>query len=95
MSARDVDPYWRLLDLLCLQLCYYRASADGDARERSGTVATKQNSARPLRMSAVNRSQYADKRADRMRDEIAIVISLSVSLGMVLLALVHGWLRLP
>ncbi len=30
-----------------------------------------------------------------MRDEISIVISLSFSLGMVLLALVHGWLRNP
>lgn len=28
-----------------------------------------------------------------MRDEMSIVISLSVSLGIVLLALVHGWLR--
>ena len=95
MSARDVDLYRRLLDLLCLQLCYYGAGLDCDSRERSGTVETKQNSAGPLKVSAVNPSQGTDTKADTMRDEISIVISLSVSLGMVLLALVHGWLRLP
>lgn len=30
-----------------------------------------------------------------MRDELSIVISLSVSLGIVLIAIVHGWLRTP
>lgn len=30
-----------------------------------------------------------------MRDELSIVISLAVSLGMTLLAVVHGWLRIP
>ena len=35
------------------------------------------------------------KRPAWMRDELSIVISLSVSLGIVLLAVVHGWLRVP
>lgn len=30
-----------------------------------------------------------------MRDEISIVISLSISLGLVLLAVVHEWQRVP
>ncbi len=30
-----------------------------------------------------------------MRDELSIVISLSISLGIVLLTVVHGWLRAP
>ncbi len=30
-----------------------------------------------------------------MRDEMSIVISLSISLGLVLLAVVHEWQRLP
>ncbi len=30
-----------------------------------------------------------------MRDEISIMISLSISLGVVLLAVLHGWLAVP
>ena len=95
MSSRDVDIHRRVVDLLCLQFCDYGASLKRDSRERSRAIGTKQKSRRKLEIPAVNADQCIEKRVDPMRDAMSIVISLSISLGMVLLALVHGWLRLP
>ena len=80
-------------DLWDLRFSHDKAHIERHLSKRYAEV--RKNHGFPTAIIGPQGREACMKRPVWMRDELSIVISLSVSLGIVLLAVVHGWLRVP